>query len=109
MNNSVSLTENAATQISKQLASRGHGLGLRLGVKESGCTGYAYTLGFVDELGDDDSIHEQHGVKVVVSKKDEPFLAGIELDYSREGINEAFKFNNPNVKDMCGCGESFSV
>ena len=109
MNNSVLLTENAASQIRKQLDSRGHGLGLRLGVKEAGCTGFAYTLDFVDELGEGDAVHEQHGVKVIVSEKDVPYLQGIELDYSREGINEAFKFNNPNVKDMCGCGESFSV
>ena len=108
MNNSVSLTENAANQIRKQLDKRGHGLGLRLGVKEAGCTGYAYTLDFVDELASGDAIHELYGVKVVVSEKDLPFLNGIELDYSKEGINEAFKFNNPNVKDMCGCGESFS-
>lgn len=109
MSNLVSLTEKAATQISKQLDNRGHGLGLRLGVKEAGCTGYTYTLGFVDALDDGDTMYEQHGVKVIISVKDVPFLQGIELDYSREGINEAFKFNNPNVKDMCGCGESFSV
>ena len=109
MNNSVSLTESAARQISKQLDGRGHGVGLRLGVKEAGCTGYAYTLGFVDKLEEGDAVFEQHGVKVIVSEKDVPYLKGIELDYSREGINEAFKFNNPNVKDQCGCGESFQV
>lgn len=109
MNHSISLTESAAKQIKKQLDGRGHGLGLRLGIKTSGCTGYAYTLDFVDNFNSDDLIHQQHGVKVIINNKDVPFLKGIKLDYRRDGINEAFKFNNPNVKDMCGCGESFSV
>ncbi|MGR9100297.1 MAG: HesB/IscA family protein [Gammaproteobacteria bacterium] len=106
---SISLTEKAAQQIKKQLEKRGHGLGLKLGVKEAGCTGYAYTLDYADELRDDDSVYEEHGVKVVVNSKDLRFLDGVELDYRREGINEAFQFRNPNVKDTCGCGESFSV
>ena len=106
---SVLLTESAADQIRKQLEKRGQGIGLKLGVKEAGCTGYAYTLAYADELEDGDFVHEEHGVKVVINDKDLPYLEGIELDYCREGINEAFRFNNPNVKDTCGCGESFSV
>ncbi|MBT3335880.1 MAG: iron-sulfur cluster assembly accessory protein [Methylococcales bacterium] len=109
MNNSITLTERAATQIKCQLEQRGHGLGLKLGVKESGCTGYAYTLAYADVLTDSDSIHEGYGVKVIVSEEHLSFIKGLELDYRQEGINEAFVFNNPNVKDACGCGESFSV
>jgi len=106
---SVTVTENAARQIARQLQKRGQGLGLKLGVKKSGCSGYAYTLDYADELGEGDTVFEQHGVKVVVREKDLQFLDGIELDYRREGINEAFRFNNPNVTGTCGCGESFSV
>lgn len=105
----ISVTENAVRQIQKQLDKRGKGIGLRLGVKEAGCTGYAYVLDYADELKDGDSVFEDSGVKVIINEKDLEFLNGIELDYRREGINEAFRFNNPNVKDLCGCGESFSV
>jgi iron-sulfur cluster assembly protein len=106
---SVSLTENAARQIKKQLAKRGKGLGLKLGVKQSGCSGYAYTIEYADTLNEGDQVFENHDVKVIVSANDLQFIDGIELDYRREGINEAFQFNNPNVKGTCGCGESFSV
>ena len=106
---SISLTQNAAKQINKQLQKRGKGIGLKLGVKKSGCSGFAYVLDYADELGDGDVVFEEHGVKVVVNDADLKILTGIELDYSREGINEAFKFNNPNVTDSCGCGESFAV
>lgn len=106
---SISLTEKAAAQVAKQLIKRGKGIGLKLGVKKSGCSGYAYTLDYADELQDNDRIFEQFGVKVIVNTDDFEFLNGMELDYRREGINEAFQFNNPNVKGMCGCGESFSV
>jgi iron-sulfur cluster assembly protein len=105
----ISLTENAAAQIKKQLEKRGTGIGLKLGVKKSGCSGYAYTLDYADNLNDDDSVFETFGVKVIVPTSDLEFVDGIELDYRREGINEAFQFNNPNVKGTCGCGESFSV
>ena len=105
----IAVTENAVKQIQRQLDKRGKGIGLRLGVKESGCTGYAYVLDYADELNDGDSVFEEYGVKVIIHEKDLEYLEGIELDYRREGINEAFRFNNPNVKDMCGCGESFSV
>ncbi len=105
----ISLTETAATQIKKQLEKRGAGVGLKLGVKKSGCSGYAYVLDYADKLNEDDAVFEDFGVKVIVSATDLEIIDGIELDYRREGINEAFQFNNPNVKGTCGCGESFSV
>jgi len=106
---SVSLTENAARQIKKQLEKRGSGIGLKLGVKKSGCSGYAYVLDYADQLNEGDQTFEKFGVKVIVQAADLEFVDGIELDYRREGLNEAFQFNNPNVKGTCGCGESFSV
>ena len=106
---SVSITENAARQIKKQLDKRGKGIGLKLGIKKSGCSGYAYILDYADVCNDDDAVFEQFGVKVIIQENDLKFIDGIELDYRREGINEAFQFNNPNVKDTCGCGQSFSV
>lgn len=105
----ISLTENAAKKIKNQLATRGKGLGLKLGVKEAGCTGFAYVLDYADNLEENDIVFEQNDVKVIINEKNLKFLDGIEIDYRREGINEAFKFNNPNVKDTCGCGESFAV
>jgi iron-sulfur cluster assembly protein len=105
----VSLTESAARQIKKQLDKRGKGVGLKLGVRKSGCSGYAYTLDYSDAVEGDDAVFEDFGVKVIVQKNDLPFIDGIQLDYRREGINEAFQFNNPNVTGSCGCGESFSV
>ena len=105
----ISLTEKAALQIKKQLDKRGSGIGLKLGVKKSGCSGYAYVLDYADQLNEDDSVFEAFGVKVIVPVSDLEFVDGIELDYRREGINEAFQFNNPNVKGTCGCGESFTV
>jgi iron-sulfur cluster assembly protein len=106
---SVSLTESAAKQIRKQLEKRGKGLGLKLAVKKSGCSGYSYALDYADSLGESDTVFEDFGVKVIVNAADLQFVDGIELDYRREGINEAFQFNNPNVKGTCGCGESFTV
>lgn len=106
---SISVTENAAVQIQKQLTKRGSGLGLRLGVKKSGCSGYAYVLDYVDDTQENDQIFDSAGVKIVVNEADLPALQGIEIDYKREGLNAAFKFNNPNVKGTCGCGESFAV
>ncbi len=106
---SVSLTESAARQIKKQLAKRGKGLGLKLGVKQSGCSGYAYTIDYADALNEGDAVFENFDVKIIVAANELEFINGIELDYRREGINEAFRFNNPNVKGTCGCGESFSV
>jgi iron-sulfur cluster assembly protein len=106
---SVTLTESAARQIKKQLDKRGKGIGLKLGVRKSGCSGYAYALDYADNLNENDIVFENFGVKVIVPENDLEFVDGIELDYRREGINEAFQFNNPNVKGTCGCGESFSV
>ncbi len=105
----VSLTENAAKQIKKQLEKRGKGVGLKLGVRKSGCSGYAYTLDYSDAVESGDEVFEGFGVKVIVQKNDLPLIDGIQLDYRREGINEAFQFNNPNVTGSCGCGESFTV
>ncbi|WP_027160190.1 HesB/IscA family protein [Methylobacter luteus] len=106
---SVSLTESAARQIQKQLEKRGKGIGLKLGIKKSGCSGYAYALDYADALTESDVVFENFGVKIIVQETDLPVVDGIEVDYRREGINAAFQFNNPNVKGTCGCGESFSV
>ena len=106
---SVTLTQQAATHIGRYLQKRGKGIGLRLGVRTTGCSGMAYKLEFVDEVAPDDLVFETNGVKVFVDAKSLPYLDGMELDYAREGLNEGFKFNNPNVKDQCGCGESFNV
>ena len=105
----VTLSESAAQHVSNYLAKRGKGLGIRLGVRTSGCSGMAYKLEFVDEKLPEDIEFESHGVKVVIDPKSLPYLDGTELDFVREGLNEGFKFNNPNVKDACGCGESFNV
>lgn len=88
---------------------RGKGLGLRLGVRTSGCSGMAYVLEFVDEINDDDIVFEDKGVKVIIDGKSMVYLDGTELDFVKEGLNEGFKFNNPNVSNECGCGESFNV
>ena len=105
----VTLTEQAAERVKKFLENRGKGVGLRLGVKTSGCSGMAYVLEFADTIEEQDQIFESHGVKVIVDPKSLLYLDGTELDYTREGLNEGFKFNNPNVKESCGCGESFTV
>jgi iron-sulfur cluster assembly protein len=105
----ITLTERAAAHVSSFIAKRGRGVGLRLGVRTSGCSGMAYKLEYADAVNSDDHTFESHGVKVVVDPKSLAYLDGTELDFSREGLNEGFKFNNPNVKDQCGCGESFNV
>ena len=105
----VRLTEAAAGQVRRQLAQRGSGLGLRLGLKAAGCSGYAYQVGFADGVGPEDLVFESHGVQVVVAREHMPLLAGLSVDFVREGLNESFQFHNPNVKDECGCGESFTV
>ena len=105
----IQLTESAARRIGSQLAQRGKGVGLRVGVKKSGCSGYAYTMDYADELAADEQVFEQHGARVVVKTEHLPMLAGLTLDYQKQGLNEAFKFLNPNVKGECGCGESFAV
>ncbi|BBE51301.1 Iron-binding protein IscA [Ferriphaselus amnicola] len=106
---SVSLTESAAKHVQNFITKRGKGVGLRLGVKTSGCSGMAYKLEFADEVSSDDLTFQSHGVTLLVDPKSLPYINGMELDYTREGLNEGFKFNNPNVKDECGCGESFKV
>jgi iron-sulfur cluster assembly protein len=106
----ITLTENAARHVqSYHLAKRGKGVGLRLGVRTSGCSGMAYKLEFADAVNPEDHQFESRGVTVIVDPKSLPYLTGTELDYAREGLNEGFKFRNPNVKDECGCGESFNV
>ncbi len=105
----ITLTENAAKHVLNFIAKRGKGVALRLGVRTSGCSGMAYKLEFADEIGGDDLQFDSNGVKVLVDPKSLPYIDGMELDYVREGLNEGFKFNNPNVKDTCGCGESFKV
>ena len=106
---SVTLTESAADRVKAFLEKRGKGIGLRLGIKTSGCSGLSDMLEFVDTLNEDDQVFEQHGVKVIVDTKSLVYLDGTQLDFVKEGLNEGFKFTNPNVKDECGCGESFNV
>lgn len=106
---SVSLTPAAARHVAKSLTQRGSGMGLRLAVKTSGCNGFAYALEFVDAPNADDECFETHGVKVIVDPRSLGMLAGTELDFVREGLNEGFKFSNPNAKANCGCGESFTI
>jgi iron-sulfur cluster assembly protein len=105
----VTLTPAAAQHVQSALSKRGKGVGLRFGIKKSGCSGFAYEVDYVDDLSAEDLAFESHGVKVVVDKKSLPFVDGTELDFAREGLNATFKFNNPKVKDPCGCGESFTV
>ncbi|VAW92859.1 Iron-sulfur cluster assembly iron binding protein IscA [hydrothermal vent metagenome] len=105
----ITLTQTAAEHVKSYLQNRGKGQGLRLAVKTTGCSGMAYVLEFVDEAGDSDKIFESNGVSIFVDPKSFVYVDGTELDYGKEGLNEGFKFNNPNVKDECGCGESFNV
>lgn len=105
----IHLTDVAATRVQDFLASRGKGVGLRLGVKTTGCSGLAYVMEWVDEVQDDDEVFESRGVTVVVDKKSLAFLDGTEVDFAKVGLNEGFQFKNPNAKDACGCGESFTV
>lgn len=105
----VTLTESAADRVTKFLENRGKGIGLRLGVRTSGCSGMAYVIEFADELQEGDQVFESNGVQVIIDPKSMVYLDGTEVDFAKEGLNEGFKFNNPNVKDECGCGESFNV
>ena len=106
---SITMTETAAARVRQFMAKRGKGEGLRIGVRSSGCSGKAYVIEYADRIEPEDEVYESHGVKIIVDKKSLVYLDGTELDYTREGLNEGFKFNNPNVKDTCGCGESFNV
>lgn len=105
----VTVTQRAAQHIQQFLQKRGKGVGVRLGVKTSGCSGMAYKLEFADNSLPEDLIFDSYGIQVLIDPKSLPYLDGTELDFVREGLNEGFKFNNPNVKDQCGCGESFTV
>jgi iron-sulfur cluster assembly protein len=105
----ITMTATAAEHVSKHLAQRGKGLGVRVGVRTSGCSGLAYVLEFVDSADDGDKIFEDRGLKIVVDEKSLAYLDGTELDFVTEGLNEGFKFTNPNVSGECGCGESFNV
>jgi iron-sulfur cluster assembly protein len=105
----LTLSEKAADHIRNYLTRRGKGVGVRLGVKTSGCSGMAYKLEFVDELGSEDIVFESFGVKIISDEKSLAWIDGTELDFVKEGLNEGFKFHNPNVKNECGCGESFNV
>jgi len=105
----ITLTPQAADHINHHIEKRGSGLGLRLGVRLTGCSGMAYKLEYVDQPNSDDQVYEQLGVKVFIDPKSLPFLDGTRVDYSRDGLNEGFKFSNPNEKASCGCGESFTV
>ena len=103
------MTEAAARHVNRYLSKRGKGVGVRLGVKTTGCSGLAYKLEYVDELAPEDMVFEAHGLKILIDPKSLPYLEGTELDFVREGLNEGFKFNNPNERDRCCCGESFRV
>lgn len=105
----ISLTESAATRVLDHLKQRGKGLGLRLGVKKTGCSGFAYVINYADEVGADDVVFEDRDVRIVVDQDSLPLIDGTQVDFVRQGLNEAFKFRNPNVKGECGCGESFNV
>ena len=105
----VTLTDRAAQHVQRYIAKRGKGVGLRLGVRTTGCSGLAYKLEFADEMQPEDQQFESNGVRVLIDPKSLAYLDGTELDFVREGLNEGFKFNNPNEKDRCGCGESFNV
>jgi iron-sulfur cluster assembly protein len=105
----VLLTDSARERVSSFLRTRGHGIGLRLGVKKTGCSGFAYVVNYADDIAADDVVFEQGGVKVIVDPESLRMIDGTEVDFVREGLNEAFKFRNPNVKGECGCGESFNV
>ena len=106
---SILLTQSAATRVRTYLEKRGHGVGLRVGVRRSGCNGWAYTIDYAESVAEGDIVFDHGGVKVVVDAESLELIDGTEVDFVKEGLNEAFKFRNPNVKGECGCGESFSV
>jgi iron-sulfur cluster assembly protein len=106
---SISLTSAAADRVRSFLSRRGHGLGLRVGVKKTGCSGFAYVVNYADQIGSDDLVFEDQGVKVIVDRESLGFIDGTQIDFVKQGLNEAFRFRNPNIKGECGCGESFTV
>ena len=105
----ITLTEAAAERVRSQIEARGTSEGLKLGVKTSGCSGFAYILDYAEDLTEGDQIYESHGVKLIVNDEHLQFLKGTEIDYVEDGLSAAFHFNNPNVTEQCGCGESFTV
>jgi iron-sulfur cluster assembly protein len=105
----ITMTESAARHVATQLLNRGKGLGIRVGITTTGCSGMAYVLEFVDEFENTDKVFEDHGIKIVVDPKSLVYLDGTEMDFVKVGVNEGFEFRNPNAKGECGCGESFSV
>ena len=105
----ITITKKAANHVNQHLQSRGKGIGLRLGVKTTGCSGLAYVIEYADKVEKEDKVFKDNGITLIINPKSYVYLKGTELDFAREGLNEGFKFNNPNVKDKCGCGESFNV
>ncbi len=105
----ITLTDSARERVREYLARRGHGVGLRLGVKKTGCSGFAYVVNYADEVAEEDVVFDEQGVKVVVDTDALKYIDGTEVDFVKQGLNEAFKFRNPNIKGECGCGESFNV
>ncbi|PWG64055.1 HesB/IscA family protein [Spiribacter halobius] len=105
----IQLTQQAADHIRGSVERHGGAVGLRLGVRTSGCSGFMYTVDYAEAIGDDDTVVEQHGATVVIDRKSLPFLEGLEVDFIREGLNQRFSFRNPNVTAECGCGESFAI
>lgn len=105
----ISLTASAADRVRSFIDARGQGLGLRLGVRKTGCSGFAYVVNYADSTRDDDVVFEDRGVRVYVDRASLPLIDGTEVDFVRQGLNEAFRFRNPNVKGECGCGESFNI
>lgn len=106
---SISLTTAAAERVRTFLNRRGQGLGLRLGIKKTGCSGFAYVVNYADDIGKNDVVFEDQGVKVIVDRDSLSYIDGTQVDFVKQGLNEAFRFRNPNVKGECGCGESFTV
>jgi iron-sulfur cluster assembly protein len=109
MTMAISLTQSAAARVRSYLEKRGHGVGLRIGVRRTGCSGWAYMIDYADSVADGDVVFDEAGVKVIVDGESLSLIDGTEVDFVKDGLNEAFKFRNPNVKGECGCGESFSV
>ena len=105
----IKLTDAAAGRIRSFIDSRGHGVGLRLGIKKTGCSGFAYVVNYADQVGSEDVVFEDRGVKVIVDTESLRYIDGTVVDFVKQGLNEAFRFLNPNIKGECGCGESFTV
>jgi iron-sulfur cluster assembly protein len=105
----ISMTQPAADRVKTHLGARGKGIGLRLGIKKTGCNGFAYVVNYADSVEDGDVVFEDHGIKVIVDQKSLELIDGTQVDFVKQGLNEAFSFRNPNVTGECGCGESFSV